>query len=78
MLATLCHLYFPVVICVESQTILKSSAINLEKKKKKESQKLNSIDSGGVGVIPNHGNALNYVSVAILVMQYTCILVALP
>lgn len=43
-----------------------------------KSQKLNSIDNGGVGVVPNHGNALIKVSVVILVIQYTCILVALP
>lgn len=71
MLAKQCHLCFPVVICIEGLSILKSSAISLGKK----SQKLNSIDNGRVGVIPNHGNALNYVSIAILVIR--CIFAAL-
>lgn len=53
-------------------SILKSTAISLGKK----SQNLNPIDCGCVGVISNHGHALHYVLIAILVIQ--CILEAFP
>lgn len=43
--------------------------------REKKSQKLNSIDNGRVGEIPNHGNALNYISIVIPVIG--CILAAL-
>lgn len=59
------------MICIEGLSVLKSSAISLGKK----SQKVNSIDNGRVGAIPNRGNALNYMSIAILVTG--CILAAL-
>lgn len=51
---------------------MKSSATSLGKKP----QNLNPIDYVSVGVIPNHGNVLNYVLIAILVME--CILEAFP
>jgi len=40
--------------------------------REKRSQKLNSIDNGRAGVIPNHGNALKYVSCRSSHMVYTC------
>lgn len=50
------------------KSILNSSAITLGGGGLK-SQKLNTIDNGRIGIILNHGSALNSVSIAILVID---------